>query len=128
MDTSETDEGNTTSSFDESSSVLSPGEIPGPLIEFDTATTGGLDFISSSGYPQIEFGYASGDDDSTEDDDDEDGDDEDEDDSKEGGDGTPSHSNGVINDKNKRVAGLALRRTRSDTRSQRSTKTILYIQ
>jgi translation initiation factor 2-alpha kinase 4 len=33
---------------------MSPGG--GPKIEF-RISTGGLDFISSSGYPQIEFGY-----------------------------------------------------------------------
>jgi eukaryotic translation initiation factor 2-alpha kinase 4 len=33
---------------------MSPGT--GPNIEFGVST-GGLDFMSSSGYPQIEFGY-----------------------------------------------------------------------
>jgi eukaryotic translation initiation factor 2-alpha kinase 4 len=33
---------------------MSPGT--GPNIEFGIST-GGLDFMSSSGYPQIEFGY-----------------------------------------------------------------------
>jgi len=35
-------------------SDMSPGG--GPNIEFGVST-GGLDFMSSSGYPQIEFGY-----------------------------------------------------------------------
>jgi len=46
---------------DYSVSELSPG---GPDIEFGVST-GGLDFMSSSGYPQIEFGY----DDATDEDD-----------------------------------------------------------
>lgn len=126
----ETDEDTTISSFDESRSGISPGNVPGHDTEFEGTTTGGLDFISSSGYPQIEFEYCSGDDDSTEDDEDDEEDDDDEGDSKERDDGTPSHSNGIINNaRNKTAAaGLALRRTRSDTRSQRPTKTILYIQ
>ncbi|KZF22607.1 Serine/threonine-protein kinase [Xylona heveae TC161] len=37
-------------------SILSPTE--GPSLEFGQST-GGLDFISSSGYPKIEFGYGS---------------------------------------------------------------------
>lgn len=56
-DVSETDEDATTTeaaTTEESVSEMSPGT--GPNIEFGIST-GGLDFMSSSGYPQIEFGY-----------------------------------------------------------------------
>jgi translation initiation factor 2-alpha kinase 4 len=55
-DVSETDEDTTTTeaaTTEDSVSEISPG---GPNIEFGVST-GGLDFMSSSGYPQIEFGY-----------------------------------------------------------------------
>ena len=56
-DMSETDEDTTTTeaaTTGDSVSEMSPGT--GPNIEFGIST-GGLDFMSSSGYPQIEFGY-----------------------------------------------------------------------
>lgn len=56
-DVSETDEDTTTTeaaTTEDSVSEMSPGT--GPNIEFGIST-GGLDFMSSSGYPQIEFGY-----------------------------------------------------------------------
>lgn len=59
-DVSETDEDTTTTeaaTTEDSVSELSPGT--GPNIEFGIST-GGLDFMSSSGYPQIEFGYDDG--------------------------------------------------------------------
>jgi eukaryotic translation initiation factor 2-alpha kinase 4 len=55
-DVSETDEDTTATeaaTTEDSVSEMSPG---GPNIEFGVST-GGLDFMSSSGYPQIEFGY-----------------------------------------------------------------------
>ncbi|QIW98526.1 hypothetical protein AMS68_004044 [Peltaster fructicola] len=42
----------------------------GPAIEFGYQSTGGLDFVSSSGYPQIEFGVDSEEEESADDDDD----------------------------------------------------------
>ena len=54
---SETDEETTSTEVattEDSVSEMSPGTRPN--IEFG-ASTGGLDFMSSSGYPQIEFGY-----------------------------------------------------------------------
>jgi translation initiation factor 2-alpha kinase 4 len=54
---SETDEETTSTEVattDNSVSEMSPGT--GPNVEFGVST-GGLDFMSSSGYPQIEFGY-----------------------------------------------------------------------
>jgi hypothetical protein len=56
-DVSETDEDTTTTdaaTTEDSVSEMSPGT--GLNIEFGIST-GGLDFMSSSGYPQIEFGY-----------------------------------------------------------------------
>jgi translation initiation factor 2-alpha kinase 4 len=56
-DVSETDEETTSTEVattEDSVSEMSPGT--GPNIEFGVST-GGLDFMSSSGYPQIEFGY-----------------------------------------------------------------------
>jgi translation initiation factor 2-alpha kinase 4 len=56
-DVSETDEETTSTEIattEDSVSKMSPGT--GPNIEFGVST-GGLDFMSSSGYPQIEFGY-----------------------------------------------------------------------
>lgn len=81
---------------------------PEANIEFE-ASTGGLDFMSSSGYPQIEFGY--------EDSDSEEDEEEDKDSSTDSQIAVdrPKHNN------------LALKRTRSSSRFQRSYKTILYI-
>ncbi len=56
-DASETDEDTTTTeaaTTEDSVSEFSPGTVPN--IEFGIST-GGLDIMSSSGYPQIEFGY-----------------------------------------------------------------------
>jgi translation initiation factor 2-alpha kinase 4 len=90
---------------------MSPGT--GPNIEFG-ASTGGLDFMSSSNYPQIEFGY-----DGSESDEDED-EDEDKDDST-----NPEIA--VIDEPDNGRNNLALKRTRSSSRFQRSFKTVLYI-
>ncbi|KAL0943971.1 protein kinase [Colletotrichum truncatum] len=83
-----------------------------PVIHFATST-GGLDFMSSSGYPQVEFGYddSEGDDDDDEDDEDEEDDSEDDSDS----DDDDSH----------RAVGNVQRHARS--RSQRPFRTVLYI-
>jgi translation initiation factor 2-alpha kinase 4 len=113
LDTSETDDDLTsmeTATTEDSISEVSPGG--GPDIEFGHST-GGLDFMSSSGYPQVEFGYEDGEDTEEEADDESDSDDD--------SDNVPSP--GVNNKRNV----LALRRTRSDSRYQRSFKTILYI-
>jgi translation initiation factor 2-alpha kinase 4 len=93
---------------DFSSSALSPGANVN--IEFGNST-GGLDFMSSRGYPQVEFGYDDNSDDETDDDDDQ----------------SLSSSNdnaisSAIGDHE-----LALRRTRSDSRYRRSYRTVLYI-
>lgn len=94
--------------------------ISGPSVEFG-ASTGGLDFISSSGYPAIEFGYESDDNAILEEDEIETEEEE------------CDESSSQSKDKNAAVQlpdghRLGLRRTRSDSRQQRSTKTILYIQ
>lgn len=119
-DSTETDE-DTVSTFEESSSIMSPGNNQ-PDIEFG-ASTGGLDFISSSGYPQIEFGYGSDEDATTETDDD--NDDEYDEDESSTNPSNPVGNGGVGRGQN---AELVLKRTRSDSRYQKSTKTILYIQ
>jgi translation initiation factor 2-alpha kinase 4 len=80
---------------------VSPGI--GPNIEFG-ASTGGLDFMSSSGYPQIEFGI----------DDNSETDSEDDEYNQEEESTNPSHN-------------LPLGRIRSGSRFQRSFKTVLYI-
>lgn len=111
---SDTDE-DTISTLEESASAL----FPGPNVEFG-ASTGGLDFISSSGFPVVEFGYAS-DENAVLDEDDETETEEDDDSASQ------SHNNiaGINAPDGKK---LALKRTRSDSRFQRSTRTILYIQ
>lgn len=53
----------------ETSTGLTTTEDDGPEIEFDYQSTGGLDIVSSSGYPQIEFGEDSDDEDNDEDND-----------------------------------------------------------
>jgi translation initiation factor 2-alpha kinase 4 len=111
---SDTDD-DTISTLEESVSV----PFPGPNIEFG-ASTGGLDFISSSGFPTVEFGYASDENAIAEEDDETDT--EEEDDST-----SQSRSNGPGLDAPD-GRKLALKRTRSDSRFQRSTRTILYIQ
>ncbi|KAH8821648.1 anticodon binding domain of tRNAs-domain-containing protein [Xylogone sp. PMI_703] len=108
IDDSETDddittEGRGTEDMDSQQSLNS-----GPDIDYGTST-GGLDFMSSSGYPQIEFGY--------------DGSDTDEDD----------EINDFTNSDEKALKGgnsynrLALKRTRSSSRAPKPFKTVLYI-
>jgi translation initiation factor 2-alpha kinase 4 len=113
LDPSETDEDTTTTeaaTTEPSVSDLSPGT--GPNIDFGVST-GGLDFMSSSGYPQIEFGYDDGSDavDDSEDEDD--------------GSTNPSQQN--LDGGAKNGNDLALRKTRSNSRYQRPFKTVLYI-
>ena len=97
-------------SFTESS--FSPNG--GPSIEFGPSTTGGLDFISSTGFPQIQFGNDS---------EDEQSDSEAEDDRSEAVEESPDKQDvEVIGD------NLKLRRTRSGSRTQRPVKSTLYIQ
>lgn len=117
VDETEDDDGHTESTF-EQSALLSPGES-GPDIEFGEST-GGLDFISSQGYPQVEFGYTSDEDVSTEEED-LDRESEEELDSEE-------ESTGRIDAGSPRKTRLVLNRTRSDSRHHKSTRTILYIQ
>ncbi|KAF6819783.1 hypothetical protein CSOJ01_01190 [Colletotrichum sojae] len=83
-----------------------------PVIHFATST-GGLDFMSSSGYPQVEFGY----DDSEAEDDSEEDDEEDEDDSDEETGSEDEDSQGAV--------GHIQRQARA--RSQRPFRTVLYI-
>lgn len=89
-----------------------------PAIQFATST-GGLDFMSSSGYPQVEFGY----DDSEAEEDSEDDDEEGSDDSDEESDSDDEESSQAV--------GLALRGKdllkRARGRSQRPFRTVLYI-
>ncbi|CAL3965791.1 unnamed protein product [Diplocarpon coronariae] len=108
FDLSELDEDATT---ENSASEMSPSTAPN--IEFGIST-GGLDFMSSSGYPQVEFGY------DDESDEDEDSNEEDENDPTSPG---AQSSNGVT----KQRPTLASERTRSSSRFQRPFKTVLYI-
>ena len=98
---------------EDSVSEMSPGT--GPSIEFG-ASTGGLDFMSSSGYPQVEFGYDEG----SETDDDFEENDSEEDDAM-------SPDDRIIKSPNKQHNDLILNRTRSGSRYHRSFKTVLYI-
>jgi translation initiation factor 2-alpha kinase 4 len=107
-------EDNESSTLDESVSAA----ISGPNIEFGVST-GGLDFISSSGYPDIQFGYESNEDAISEE--------EDETETEDDETSSQSQNNAAIvqpPDGHR----LGLRRTRSDSRPQRSSRTILYIQ
>ncbi|KAI9646734.1 eukaryotic translation initiation factor 2-alpha kinase [Ciborinia camelliae] len=115
-DLSETDDDNTTTdaATEESISSVSPGGS-GPHIEFRTST-GGLDFMSTSGY-QIEFGY-----DEATDSDDEDEDDEDDEDDEES-----AEFNGHARNRGHERLALAHRGSRSSPRPPRPFKTILYI-
>jgi translation initiation factor 2-alpha kinase 4 len=113
-DISETDDEVTTpdaATTEDSVSEVSPG-TGGPDIEFGVST-GGLDFMSSSGYPQIEFGY-------------DDGSGTDEDEDEEDNDSTSADDEAVNGGANGRQV-LALKRSRSGSRFQRPFKTILYI-
>ncbi|KAJ8068821.1 hypothetical protein OCU04_002513 [Sclerotinia nivalis] len=118
-DLSETDDDNTTTdaATEESSNVSLGGSVP--HIEFGTST-GGLDFMSTSGY-QVEFGYdeASDSDDEDEDEDDDDDDDDDDEDSAE--------RNGHARNRGHERVALAHRGSRSSPRPSRPFKTILYI-
>jgi translation initiation factor 2-alpha kinase 4 len=108
---SETDDDMTsaeTATADFSSSALSPGADLN--VGFGNST-GGLDFMSSRGYPQVEFGYDDNSDDESEDEDDQ----------------TTSSCNKNATGSSKGDRQLALRRTRSDSRYQSSYRTILYI-
>lgn len=116
---SETDD-DATEATEESISAISPGE--GPHIEFGVST-GGLDFISSSGYPAVEFGYETDENAVSSDEDDETETDEDIESSVQS---KAVKSGDDADDNNGR--GLVLKRTRSDSRYQKSTRTILYIQ
>lgn len=115
-DLSETDDDNTTTdaATEESSNVSLGGSES--HIEFGTST-GGLDFMSTSGY-QVEFGYdeASDSDDEDEDDDDDDDDDED-----------SVERNGHARNRGHECVALAHRGSRSSPRPSRPFKTILYI-
>ncbi|KAI9818457.1 MAG: hypothetical protein M1827_000516 [Pycnora praestabilis] len=97
----------TTSTMEDSS--LSPHTRPS--IEFGHST-GGLDFISSSGYPKIQFGYDSDEESSNPPSDDE------------------ECSEDLAVDGPSKIDGnaLSLKRTRSGSRTSRSFKTTLYIQ
>ena len=112
-DSSETEDEVTTTdaatSHNSGSAISFEGEAQ---IDFGTST-GGLDFMSSSGYPQIEFGYDESSDTDA-------GPDEDE---NEPSTNLEEQNNNGANQKNK----LALTRTRSSSRFKRPFKTILYI-
>ncbi|RDW70020.1 putative cpc-3 protein [Coleophoma crateriformis] len=110
LDGSETEDDTTEDAITEQSpSELSHGT--GPNIDFG-ASTGGLDFMSSSGFPQVEFGYDS-DSGSEEEDDDLDRESTSPDDEVANG-GSAGNQ-------------LVLNRTKSSSRFQRPFKTILYI-
>ena len=104
-------EDSTTETETATETITEEGESDGPRIDFGYQSTGGLDFISSAGYPQIEFG-----DDSESD---ADVDDDDQADPFENGDAAPESSQAFAN------GNLRLRKTRSDSRRAPST---LYIQ
>lgn len=105
-------EDSTTETETATETITEDGESHGPRMDFGYQSTGGLDFISSAGHPQIEFG-----DDSESDAEDEE--DEDELQPVPNGDGAIefSQASGQGN--------LRLRKTRSDSRRAPST---LYIQ
>jgi translation initiation factor 2-alpha kinase 4 len=127
---SETDESTTAATVtetettaDESSTFsLGLGALPSRSIGFGRSATGGLDFISSSGYPKIQFGN--------------DSDDEDSDEDSSSDDESTSISLEVSKDKNQHGGStlssdhrnrLDLRRT-SSSRAMRPVKSTLYIQ
>jgi translation initiation factor 2-alpha kinase 4 len=116
LDVSDTEE-DTYSTVEDSTSEIAVAA--GPQIEFG-ASTGGLDFISSSGYPVVEFGYESDDNASLDDGND-----------TESGEDSEFVSRSNDNESAQGEAKgqrLALKQTRSNSRYQRSTRTILYIQ
>ncbi|KAH8600853.1 kinase-like protein [Bisporella sp. PMI_857] len=113
-DVSEADDNVSTSDApftEDSTNEVSPGIAP--EIEFGVST-GGLDFMSSSGYPQVEFGYDEGSDVFEED---EDGTDDD----------STSFNERVVKSPAKERNNLVRYRTKSNSRYQRPFKTILYI-
>jgi translation initiation factor 2-alpha kinase 4 len=115
-------EGSTTAAG-ESSNAISPGT--GLNVEFGYST-GGVDFISSSGYPAIEFAYGSDEEAVVFEDDDDQGQDEDED--TEGDDLDNSSAGSVHTETNpKQNRAIALRSEHSSVRIQR-TSTMLFIQ
>ncbi|KAF7864571.1 hypothetical protein EAF04_006703 [Stromatinia cepivora] len=116
-DLSETDDDNTTTdaATEESSNVSLRGSEP--HIEFGTST-GGLDFMSTSGY-QVEFGYDEASNSDDEDEDEDEDDDDDEEDSAE--------RNGHARNRGHERVALAHRGSRSSPRPSRPFKTILYI-
>jgi eukaryotic translation initiation factor 2-alpha kinase 4 len=97
-------------SFTESSFSPNGGES----IEFGPSTTGGLDFISSTGFPQIQFGNES----------------EDEQSDLEAEDDRLEAAEESLDKQDAEVIGdnLKLKRTRSGSRTQRPIKSTLYIQ
>lgn len=117
----------------ESTITSTPGlpasqDLGSSSLEFGRNTGPGLDFISSSGYPKIEFGIDS--DESDSDDEDEDDDDEDEEvvqNDKDVGDVFADAATDS-NESNSVQKRIALRRTNSSSRPTRSIKTTLYIQ
>ncbi|RFU35895.1 hypothetical protein B7463_g467, partial [Scytalidium lignicola] len=110
FDNSETDDDVTTEGRETDDGVSQQSADSGPNIDFG-ASTGGLDFMSSSGYPQIEFGYDEG---------------SDTDEDNEANDFTSSDGN-IINGGGHSHNQLGLRRTRSSSRAPRPFKTVLYI-
>lgn len=91
-----------------------------------TDTAGGLDFISTSGYPKIQFGYGSDEDDEEEDDEEDEDDEDDEDEVDDGSEGetesAPSKSERGKKPKAER------KKTKADRRGSSKGKVTLYIQ
>lgn len=106
-------EESTTETETATETITEEGESDGPLMDFGYQSTGGLDFVSSAGYPQIEFG------DDSDSDADEDAADDDNVDPFENVNG------GVESSEASRNGNLRLRKSRSDSRKAQST---LYIQ
>lgn len=113
----------------ESTITSTPGltateELRSVGLEFGRGAGGGLDFISSSGYPKIEFGVDSDDSESNED--------SDEDDALapngKAEDDVFADAATEESESNKEQKQIALRRTNSSSRPIRSLKTTLYIQ
>ncbi|KAK5119947.1 hypothetical protein LTR85_007023 [Meristemomyces frigidus] len=88
----------------------------GPRMDFGFQSTGGLDFVSSSGYPQIEFGDDDADEDASSDEEAGEG---------ENDKGTTDGESTIPSRAVSQVAELGLRQSRSDSRRLPS---ILYIQ
>ena len=105
-------EDSTTETETATETITEEGESDGPRMDFGFQSTGGLDFVSSAGYPQIEFG-----DDSESDDEDENMDRDDE--------HAVQNGDGDVGFEASRNGNLRLRKSRSDSRRAAST---LYIQ